>query len=165
MNSAQFTRLLVERAGLRQVDTEQRVRLLREAGLVVQGGHGRHAPALKNLDASTILLSLSAPSASKVVGHVTAMTRLRSPGRGRPTLGVVLAGLLGAPVQTGTNVARICLSCSDLSATIDREDRSTPYSVTGAPVPRSQKVTIVLVISGLLLAELGMAIRGEAGDD
>lgn len=85
--------------GLTRSQIDQRIRLLRYAGMIPSGGRGPHAPELEPLHVALILLQFASPTATSAMEHGLRAGSLRMvapPG---------CAHLLGRPAETELSLA------------------------------------------------------------
>ncbi len=163
MNCAEFTRLLIEKGQLKGPDTSQRVRLLREAGLIQTGGHGRHAADIQAFEAAYIVLGLAAPSASRVVEVTQRLAALRLvPEDNEPSFLVdAVQRLFGTrrDARTGFFGLSICVDTNE--ATVVGSRGIEFFNDTGSTIRCDQPVQVQVEIDVSLFEALALELVTE----
>lgn len=100
MLAKHFEAMLAKQAEISASEADQRMRPLREAGVLPVAGRGRHAPSINALHASYMLLSMvsrRAVDAAGVALKAAGLVAAKSPLAAQTKLGVLLAYLLQNP--------------------------------------------------------------------
>jgi len=154
----------------RPSDVEQRARLLREAGLLPQGGRGRASPPVVARDVATLLVGLgSTGKAVEVVSVVEAYLALvpsgPNPFARAPNFGTALTVIFeDAQVLGLVDRVEMCRSWPEASIVFrggkkGKKRRETYLASAGRPERRDQ-IEIVATVHSEMLSELGSGLAG-----